>query len=368
MPEAVEAAPVQAAEPSLPTPDATASSEPVATPEPKRHLSKAERRAELVERLKLARDAKATKAADAPAEPAKADEPAADKPEPVAAKDADEKDTSDAKLEISKLKRAYKDARADLLEVKPQLDEYAALKADLEKAKGDPYHAVMVALPKLLGMDFGQMTQWMLANEDKFSEGKKYADLPPDVREEIEQSRKDRKERAEREARESTERAQAEKLTKYKEKIGDFLAANDDEFPIVAASDWAADDLAKSALHSKTKLDVKAEAAALEALAKKNLTRELKKEKVLSTLFTSDPELRALAAKLAGAPAATKSEKSQAVASLGNGDTQGAKDGPSTLTNRSAAADTSTPPRSATRSERVQRLVQRAAEIKAGRI
>jgi hypothetical protein len=348
---------------------------PATSSEPPRKLSLAERKAELVRRLREGKEAKrAERQQQEPAAEAKPDEPAkadADKSE-VKADDKPEKPVEkkaepdrDIELRAAKLARELKDAKADALEFKPKAEKFDALTGKIEKAKGDPY-AVVNMLPELFGMDFGQMAEFVLKNQDKFQESKKFADLPPDVREEIELARKERVERQAREKEAAEHKARADKFSGYKSKLSEYLSGGGSEdYPLVSSLGWAVDQAALKLVQEDSR-DAHAVLRKMEADAKEHFSDALSNEKLIKALVSNDKELRAKIANALGF--ANESNKSPPTgASLQNGAPKSERqDGPLTLTNRSTSSDTaaSTSGRSS-KSERKQKIAEafRAAQF-----
>lgn len=355
------AAPASAAEaPS--TQQAPAAEAQQTTPEqPKQKLTPAERKAELVERLKAGKARKqAERQGTAPgpsSEPVEAtdnDETQADDKAPEKPKvDKPAEPDRELELRVAKLSRELRDAKSDAIEWKPKAEKFDALMGKFEKSKGDPYAAVQL-LPELFGMDFGQMADFVVKNADKFQESKRYADLPPDVREEVELARKERAERQEREKKATEEQQNVQRFTSYKTKVQSFLEQNADDYPLASALEWAAGDVAASCLRGNTK-DALPVLRELEDTLRKNLSGAISNERVLKALAT-DKELRA---KIVAALGPTQEPKNRPLSgsSLQNGATE-QRSGSATLTNRSTSSDTTAPQGRPSKEERRNRMAE----------
>lgn len=334
---------------------AAPAAEPQATPEPAelpKPLSKQERREQLIARLRGAK-AEATPHEVEPTEPkpAPGDKPAEEEePKPDAEKVPAEKPESDAKpepkpdadteLKLASTRRELKNARADLLELKPLADRAKALEDQLAKAKEDP-NAALAALKTLLGRDFGELTEWLVEHKDKITQQQKYADLPPDVREEIELARKERVERQERQKTEAEQAAYVDKHTKYTAKIAEHISTHEDEFPLSAAyGEDVAKDIARMVMAQTGPVDARALIAKYEADTLQGFTAALSNEKLVKHLLTK-PELKATIARLvSGVPEPKKSPAPGQAATKPNGQPR-ESDTPTTLTNSTTSADTS---------------------------
>lgn len=333
-----QTAPTEAQQPSTP-----------ATNEPPRRLTQAERKAQLVERLRQGKERKAAeRQASAPEQPAQtaseSQEPAeaADDTKPSDAKPrAEEKKEPDRELElrVAKLARELRDAKADAIEFKPKAEKLDALLGKFEKAKGDPYAAVNL-LPELFGMDFGQMADFVIKNQDKFQESKRYADLPPDLREEVEAAKRERQERAEREKQEAERERVKQRFTAYETKVKSFLEQNADDYPLSAALDWAAGDVAHNCLQRNTK-DALPVVRELEGTLRKNLSGAISNERVFKALI-ADKELRTKIESHFKATQPKPNNSPLSGASLQNGAPE-QRNGSATLTNRSTSSDTAAP-------------------------
>lgn len=363
MSDVTSAAPAAAA-PVEPQNEAPAEAQQTSN-EPPKKLSKQERRDQLVARLREGKERKqAERQAQQPA-PQSSSEPTAEaKPDAEPAKDekpaekpkAEERDR-DIELKVSRLARELKDAKADAIEFKPKAEKYDALTGKIEKAKGDPF-AVVNMLPELFGMDFGQMAEFVIKNQDKFQESKKYADLPPDIREEVELARKERQERAEREKREAEQSKLAAKFTAYETKVKSFLEENADDYPLAAATGWAAGQIARQVVDTGDR-DAHSMLVKLEESLKKEILGAVSNDRVLKKLIAGDKELRAKIASALGL-ANESNNRPASGASLQNGAPKSERnsgEGPATLTNRSTSSDTAAPTTGRkSRAERVQQL------------
>jgi hypothetical protein len=292
-------------------------------------------------------------AGDPPEQKPGEDTPQDDKPPEEPPKPAAKAPDDDHELKLATVKRELKNARADLLELKPLADKAKALEETLAKAKEDPSEALK-ALKSLLGRDFGELTQWFYESKDKIQTQQKYAELPPDVREEIQLARK------EREARETAAKQQQEQAayvarhTSYSKKIQEHLDLHEDDYPLSSAfGKMVADDVARWVASQKGAVDVRAKLQEYEGALLADFESSFSNDKLLKQLFAQKPELKARIAPHVGAP---EPKKSPAVASLQPNGQPRVSEGPTTLTNRSASADVSEPARPKTREERKREI------------
>lgn len=248
--------------------------------------------------------------------------------------------TEDADLKLAATRRELKNAKADLLELKPLADKARQLDEQIAKAKEDPNLALGM-LKQLLGRDYGELTSWIVENKEKIQAQQKYADLPPDVREEIEAARKDRLEREQRAKTEAEQRAFVEKHTKYSAKISEYVTTHEDEFPLSAAyGEDVAKDIARLVMAQKGPVDARALIAKYEADTLQGFTAALSNEKLVKHLLTK-PEIKSAIAKHLGAtPEPKKSPQPGQAVTKPNGQPSSA-DVPRTLSNGTASADTS---------------------------
>lgn len=244
----------------------------------------------------------------------------------------------DIELKLARMSRELRDARADAIEAKQKVDAHDQLVNKLMRARQDP-HALVAMLPDLFGRDFGQIADWIVENEQHFRERQRYAELPPDVREELEASRKERMERKEREEREGTERAQRERYESYASSARKYIEDNRADYPLAASTEWAADHIARAAIQRGTR-----DARPLLEEFEKNLRTELSgvlgKPELLRALLKSDAKLADAVrqAFFSGDGQNQKPNKSSAAASLRSGPTASA-DGPRALHNGVTASD-----------------------------
>lgn len=358
MEPATTAAAAPAAEPNA-TPAAAPATEPAAATAPER-LTKQQRRDQLIARMRQGKTEREPPPEDKPAdEPGDAEKPETDakppedKPEDDKLPEAPKKPDEDHELKLATARRELKNARADLLELKPLADKGKALEEQLAKAKEDP-NAALAALKTLLGRDFGELTQWFFENKDKITTQQKYAELPPDVREEIELARKEREGRAAAAKQQEEQAAFVQKHANYSKKILEHLELHEEEYPLSAAfGKQVADDVARWALSQKGSVDARARLQEHETALLQDFEASFSNAKLLKQLFAKKPELRAVLAPLVGA---AEPKKSPAVASLQPNGQPRVQEGPDTLTNRSASADTSEPARPKSREERKREI------------
>lgn len=367
MSEAATTAP-NAAAPSPETAVAALSEQPaVETPAEKpAKLTRTDRKAQILRLMHgeqpAAKPAETAPAADTPASDAaesadaRADAIEAETGKPAPAQKASETDV-DYDLRLSALQRKLADREADLLEAKAVGDKFAALEQKLARAKEDP-SAALGALKDLFGRDYGELTSWIVENADSIKQQQKYAELPPDVREKLERADKDL---SERQAKEKTAREQEqrmERFTNYSAKLKTHLETHADDYPLCAASGWAADNIAAQIVDTGDKNAVPM-LKKLEATLAKNLGDSVKNDKLVGHLL-KDPEIKAALAKhfANAAPTAPAAQtKKSPVAASRESDAPARSNGPTTLTNSSTASDTSAPPRPKTRDERKRSLV-----------
>jgi hypothetical protein len=258
-------------------------------------------------------------------------------------------------LRLARVSRDLRDARADALEAREKVQRFDALAAKLAKAKGDPLLAVDM-LPELIGMDYGQLADAIIANEDKFRNRHKYAELPPDVREELELARKERLSRTEREQEEQQKAAQTERFTRYKDSAATFLENNRTDYPLTHALGWGAGQIAREAI-TRNSRDARAIASQLETNLRSELTEALSKPEVLRALIAVD---KTLVSKIQQGLSPTQPNKSQTAASFRSGSQQGSMEGPRSLSNGATASDTA-----ATQSHKSERRRRFAEAFKA---
>ena len=248
-------------------------------------------------------------------------------------------------LRLARVSRDLRDARADALEAREKVTRYETLTAKLAKAKGDPLAAVEL-LPELIGMDYGQLADAIIANESRFRDKHRYAELPADVREELELARKDRLARQDREKQEQDKAAQNERFTRYKQSAATFLETNRADYPLTHALGWGAGQIASEAIKRNSR-DARAIATQLETNLRSELTEALSKPDVLRALVAVD---RTLLGKIQqGLSSTNKPDKSHTAASFRSG-SQGSAEGPRSLSNGATASDTA-----ATQSHRDER-------------
>lgn len=373
MSEPSAAAQASAAEPapSAPTQDAQGSGGDASpSPEPPQRLSPTERRAQLIARLREGRERAAAEraasaGADAPSSEAQAGEDSSGAVTDHEDKDRSEGDgkkkterpSEDRELELraARLARELKDARADSVEYKPKAERYDAMVKKLEAAKGDAYQAVSL-LPELLGMDFGQLAEFVVKNAGKFEESKRYAELPADLREELQLARQEREERTRREREASERDKQQKRFESYHQSVKSFLSEHADDYPLAAALEWAAGDVAQSALQRGTR-DALPILKQLEENLGRELRRALSSDQVIRALVKSDKDLRTkIQAALGGL---SESNKSPAPASMNGGASKPVtREGPATLTNGSTASDTASPLQRLDKAERKRQIAE----------
>lgn len=255
----------------------------------------------------------------------------------VPAADKSSQEDRELELRLARVSRDLRDARADALEAREKVQRLDALTAKIQKAKGDPLAAVEM-LPELIGMDYGQLADAIIANESRFRDKHKYAELPPDVREELEFARQERLSRTEREQQEQQKAAQTERFTRYKESAATFLENNRTDYPLTHALGWGAGQIAREAI-TRNSRDARAIASQLETNLRSELTEALSKPEVLRALIAVD---KTLVGKIQQSLSTTKPDKSHTAASFRSGSQQGSAEGPRSLTNGATASDTAT--------------------------
>lgn len=279
-----------------------------------------------------------SEAAEVAPEAAKPEKPAEKPPEKRAAADREREDR-EAEVRLSRLSRELRDAKADALEAKEGARQYRELNEKLTRAKGDAYAAVQL-LPELLGMDFGELADFVVANESRFKEQQRYAQLPPDVREELEAAKRDRVARETREREEGERTAREARFTTYRDSATRFLDTHKEDYPLAHAIGWAPQQIARSAIDRDTR-DARPLLDELEKNLRSELTGAFSNAQVLTALIRDDAALADKVRQALAAASPKKPEKSPAAASLRSG-TTGATEGPSSLSNGVVASDTAT--------------------------
>jgi len=275
-------------------------------------------------------DIKVEPAADQPADDAKPDDSklkADDESEPEPKPKGQEKDLE---LDLAKAKRAAANASEDLRETRAELkalkERTTADDASRAKIKDDPV-ASLAAFKEIFGRSFGEYTRWLVENKATIESQQKYADLPPDVREELELAKQERAERVE----QAAQAAQAAKSSKYSANVTQYLTDNAEDFPLASAAEWAAAHLV--ATHGVGKVRPEHIKAFEEGLAK-TYVKDFSNERVIEWIVNADEKVLA-ATQAAIAKALSKKQaptKSPTVASPTNG-TPAPADGPRGLSN-----------------------------------
>ena len=250
------------------------------------------------------------------------------------------KEERDLELKLARMGRELRDAKADAIEAREKVDAHDKLVTKLMRARQDP-HAMVSMLPELFGRDFGQIADWIVENEQQFRQSQRYAELPPELREEFELMKREREERRTREEREQSERAQSERFTSYQTSARKYIEDNRADYPLAASTEWAAEHIARAALQRGTR-DARPLLEEFETNLRTELSGVLGKPELLRALLKSDPKL-ADAVRQAffngdGNNNTHKPNKSSAAASLRSGPTESA-DGPRSLHNGVTASD-----------------------------
>lgn len=243
----------------------------------------------------------------------------------------------DLELKLSRMSRELRDAKADMLEAREKVQAHDQLVSKIMRGRQDP-HALVAMLPDLFGRDFGQIADWIVENEQHFRDRQRYAELPPDVREELEASRRERMERKQREARETEERTHNERVESYKTSAQRFITDNKADYPLAAAVDWSAQHIALAAIKRGTR-DARPLLDELENNLRSELSAMLGKPELLRALLKSDTKLAdSVRQAFFSSDTNKQPNKSSAAASLRSGPSASA-DGPRSLHNGVTASD-----------------------------
>jgi hypothetical protein len=217
---------------------------------------------------------------------------------------------------LSRTVRELNNATAQARDYKTKHDAVSAevtqLKAKLDSAKANP-----LDLLDELGWDLEKLAKGVV--EQGLRPRAQRMELPPEIRQEIDDLKRDRQQRQEREQRDQFQQMRTNQVATIKNYIGQ----NAESFPFAAAVDWAAESVWDSA-HGSGAADGLPMLRSLEESFAANTAAVLGNERALKALLTSNPKLRETLAAALGASAPSKEAPPEASNGSGN---QGA-DGP----------------------------------------
>lgn len=247
---------------------------------------------------------------------------------------APKSDDSEYALRLSRMQRELRDARADAVEATHKARALDALGEKLGKARGDAY-ALVNLLPELIGMDFGQLADYVVENESKFREQQRFAQLPREIREELDLARRERLERQRQREVESQRAYEADRFAGYRDSTKAFLEENRDEYPLSYAIGWAPEQIARAALERGTR-DARGLLEELEGNLREQFSAAMSNEAIVGALVGRDAAIAEKLSKFLGG----RSNKGMAAASMRSGE-QAYRSGADSLSNHSVSSDTS---------------------------
>jgi hypothetical protein len=226
--------------------------------------------------------------------------------------------------------------------------ENTALKAKLEAAKTNPYDLLEEA-----GWNLEKVVQATV--DGKIKPRGQRMDLPPEVKQQLDELKADKDQRAQRDQAEARARMRTEQTGNIKK----YIEQNAERYPFAAAHDWAASSVWELALSGgKQAADALPVLQALEADLAANTAAVLGNERAFKALLKSNPKLRE---SLIAALGVGTSKEANPAASHGAGN--GSADGPRSVSSL-PSGQTPPPPDKLTKEQRKQQAVRAFRDLR----